>query len=198
MFKRTFAVFALGAAAILFSAAQTDAQPQGKGGFGKGGFGGFGGKGPNPEVQKLEAEVSKLQEQVKDLEAKLEKAKKGGFEGKGFGRDFAKGKGFEMKKPDFKKEMAKGEFPGFGKGGLAKLDPATVKEKFEYYKKLYEESKSEPKGKGPRDIGKGREFGKGKGPAGESGSVEARLDRLTRELEELRNEMRAGKGKKKF
>jgi hypothetical protein len=194
MLQRTLAIFALGVAAMLFGASQTDAQPPGKGGFGKGGFG----KGPGPDVQKLEEELDKLQEQVKDLQAKIERAKKGGPGGRdfgkggfgkgGFGKDFGKGKRPDMKKEGDKKEMAKGGFPGFGRGGF---DSANVKEKFEYYKKLYEQSKAEPKEK--KEAGKGRERERES-----NNSVEARLDRLTRELEELRREVRGGEKKKKF
>jgi hypothetical protein len=198
MFQRTLTLFVFGAAAVLCGATVTDAQPPGKGGFGKGGFG----KGPGAEMQKLEAELSKLQEQVKDIQAQLEKSKKGGFEGrefgKGKGKEFGKGKdfgmwkGFEKKKEDFKKEMARGEHRGYGWGGFAKLDPATIKEKYEHYKKLYEESKAEPKGKGKAGF-----EGRGRGPGRESGSVEARLDRLTRELEELRSEIHGSSNKRK-
>jgi hypothetical protein len=97
---------------------------------------------------------------------------KGSFKGKGFGPggfkgpfgkgDFKKG---DFKKGEPKKDDAKGE-PG------EKLDRATIKAKYEYYKKLYEQSEKQ-----------------------ESASkVDARIERLIHELEALRDEVR---GKRK-
>src|ERR1043165_1708981 len=69
-----------------------------------------------------------------------------------------------------------------------KLDAETIKERYDYYKKLYDESKRESKGKG-KEGGKGGPGGMG-GGGGSGGSVEARIDRLIRELEQLRSEVR--------
>lgn len=272
MLTRTIALFSLCVAAALFAASQTEAQPgKGKGGkgFGKGPFGG-------PDTKKLESEIDRLRAEIKELEAKLERTKetarpKSPFEGRG------KGKG-DFKKKDGKKEMAKAPFGGKGwsKGGFgkgwggfgkgkeafgAKLSPELIKERYEYYKKLYEESQREarkgkgrPKGKGgfgPKGFeGKMKEMGafgkKGFGPMGGFGpkgfegkkkemgfppfggkgpmegfgkkkaeakketerpgfggpmrgpasdSIEARLDRLTRELEAIRNDLKKKKGR---
>ncbi len=99
---------------------------------------------------------------------------KGGF-GKGFGKGgFGKGdfkKKDEPKKDEPKKDepmKSTGKGPAFG----GKLDPETIKTKYEFYKKLYEESQKEAA----------------------SASVEARIDRLINELQALRKEVR---GKKK-
>jgi hypothetical protein len=79
------------------------------------------------------------------------------------------------------------------------MDPDTIKEKYEFYKKLYDElPKESAKAKEFPPFGKGKGFpGKGKGFEGKKeslaagpSSVEARLDRLTRELEDLRRELK--------
>lgn len=219
MLTRTIALFAFGMAAVLVGADYLDAQP----GKGKGP-----GKGPGPgagsDIQKLERDLERLLEQVQATKAKLAKAKeaagpkKGDFEGKkGFGKGFG-GKGFGGKGKGFKGFDKKFEsMKKFGKGGEAgaKLDPATIREKYEYYKKLHDalpkekgkgferpkgfekkgpppfERKGPPKGfekKGPPPESKGE-------PRGGDGSLESRIDRLIRELEALRNEVRGGKKK---
>ncbi|MBI1831661.1 MAG: hypothetical protein HYR84_09450 [Planctomycetes bacterium] len=214
MLTRTVTMFALGLAAVLFGAAQTDAQPgKGKGPFGKGPAAGAG-----ADIQKLERDLERLLEQVAEAKAKLAKAKegqgKGGFGGKSFGKGgFGKGafgkSDFFKKKDEPKKEAGKA---GFG----AKLDPATIREKYEYYKKLYDElPKETKKGKGFEGKGKGKGFDKKKEttppapePKGKFGkgapmpatgtpprSVEARIDALMRELEWLRAEVRSSKKK---
>jgi outer membrane murein-binding lipoprotein Lpp len=209
MLTRTIALFAFGLAAVLFGASQSEAQP-GRG-FGKGP------KGPEAgsEVEKLEKDLNRLLEQVKEAQAHLARlkegaGKKGGFE-KGKGKGFEGWKGFEGKKG----RDWKGSFGGKGPGGFGpkgekgppKMDADTIKQKYEYYKNLYEESQrgaKRGKGKGgPKGFQKpeptpatpstkGRGFGGGQG----SSSVEARIDRLIRELEQLRSEVKGG-GKKK-
>jgi hypothetical protein len=212
-------LFTLGLAAVLFGAAQTDAQP----GKGKGP-----GKGPGAgaDIERLERELERLLEQIQDTKAKLAQAResakkddgqrgpkgqfgpkgkgfgkgfqgKGGFGGKGFGK-----KGFEgFKKFDPMKK--------FGKDGeKEKLDPETIRERYEYYKNLYD---ALPKGKGKGfEAKKGKGFdGKKKEPMpepkrkgdtgdakGGSRSVEARIDALIRELEALRREVRGDKKKR--
>ena len=193
MFTRTIVLFTFGVAAVLVGAAQTDAQP-GKG-KGKGG----------PDIEKLERDLRQLLEQVEEAKGALarakeagqpkgDKGKKGGFGGFPYG----KGKGFDGKK-GFEGKGKKG-FEGKGE----KLDRETITERYNYYKKLYDElPKESKKGKGFEGKGKGK-FGPGKGFEGKKGpmpeppstsrSVEGRIDALIRELEELRREVR---GKKK-
>lgn len=199
MLKRSIVLFSFGVAAVLFGVTQTEAQP--------------GGKGPKvgTDIKKLENDLAQLLDQVKETQAKLAKAKEAGGDKKdffkdkgGFGGGFGKG-GFGGGKGGF----GKGGFGGFGKGGPEKLDPDTIKERYEYYKKLYDELPKEKgkgkgkgfegKGKGPDEKGKGKD-GKGKdqgqkgekGPSG--GNIEARIDRLIGELEALRSELRNAKG----
>jgi hypothetical protein len=198
MLKRSVVLFSLGVAALLFGVAQTDAQP------GKGAKGGA-------DIKKLEDDLAQLMDKVKDTKAKLDKAREGGDQKKDFGKQGFEGKGFGgfgrggFGPGGFGK--GKGGFGGFGgkgfegKKGSEKLDPETVKERYEYYKKLYDElPKEKSKGdgkKGPPFEGKkGFPFegkkGFGGGPGG-GGSVEARIDRLIRELEQLRSELNAKK-----
>ena len=235
MLTRTFVLFTFGIAAILYGASQSAAQP------GKGKGKGYG-KGPEAgtDIERLEKDLQRLLEQVKKVQGDVARLKKssggrGGYEGRGKGRGFDWKKNFEPMKKEagkggydwkkkfesMKKEAGKGKGPG-GFGPMGKMDSDTIKQKYEFYKKLYEESKASkgpggPKGKGrfgpmgfdskkkeaappmpPTPPGKGKgPFGKG-GPGSPGGpgssSVEARLDRLIRELEELRSEV---KGKKK-
>jgi hypothetical protein len=182
MLKRTIVLFSFGVAAVLFGVAQTEAQPGGKVPKFKG----------DEDLQKLAKDVAKLLEQVKDITADLARIKgdaaKKGLEGK---------KGFGPGGP--------GGFGGFGKGP-EKLDPDTIKQKYDFYKKLYDELPKE-KGKGYegkygfggrrggyegwRKAFEGNKGPEGKGPGGK---IEARIDRLIRELEELRSELRNAKG----
>jgi outer membrane murein-binding lipoprotein Lpp len=241
MLTRTIVLFSFGVAAVLFGVSQTDAQP-GKG-FGKG-------PGAGADVKKLQSDLERLLEQVEATKAQLARAKegtggkKGGFEGKAkfegkSKKGFEKGKGkggFEGKKGDMKKEFGKGKggdfkkkfepMKEFAKKSFEgkKLDPDTIKQRYEFYKKLYDELPRETrKGKGFEAKGKGGpgpkryedrkkkteaapgpmppipfKGGAGKGPMGagsSGGSVEARIDRLIRELEQLRSEVRGGKKK---
>ena len=219
MLNRTLALFTFGVAAMLFGASQSEAQP------------GKGDKGPgfDADVQKLQRDLERLIEQVKEAKAKLDRVQgnKEGFEGKGkkgFDKEAMKKKfeEFARNKKGFDKEGMKKKFEEFakGKGGFgpkgfegkkgpgAKLDPATITAKYEFYKKLYDElPHGKGKGyeaKGKRGFGpKGFEGKKGpggfnpKGPEGRKGpdssasrGVEARIDRLIRELEEIRSEVR--------
>jgi len=210
MFKHAVVLFAVGLSGLLFVSSDTSAQP-GKGGKGGGGA---------DAVKSLEAELEKLRDQIKDTEAKLAKAKEaskrgGGFEGKGpFGKGFDKGgfggfggkgkggfgpKGFEgmkkgePKKDEPKKEAGKAGMPPFGpKGEAAKMSPEIIRTKYEFYKKLYDDL---PKEKGKSDApmsgkGKGKGFGSGFGKGAEANSLEARVDRLMRELEEIRKDLK--------
>ena len=167
MLIRTAGIGALGLAIALFGASNVSAQ------------------GPGSDLKKLEADLNKLREQVKEAEAKLARAKEAPgnrFEGKKKG--FDKGPpGFEKKGFD-KKDFGKG-FGGFGKGP-GKMDPDIIKTKYEFYKKLYGDSKRETARPSASP------FGTGKGPGGFGGSrsLEARIDRLIQELEELRKEVR--------
>lgn len=232
MLSRTMVLFTLGLAAVLFAAADTDAQPS-KSPFGKGK-----GPGAGADVQKLQRDLDRLLEQVQDTKAKLARLKeaagqkKGGFDRKGKGGfgpkgfDKGKGKGGEKGKGkggDFKKKFEPKK--QFGKGFEGKkLDPDTIRQRYEFYKKLFDElPKTKGKGKGfegkgpggPKGPGPKGFEGKGKGPGGPKGfgpkgfegkkpgpmgggpggSVEARIDRLIRELEQLRSEVRGGKKK---
>jgi outer membrane murein-binding lipoprotein Lpp len=174
MLKRSIVLFSFGVAAVLFGVSQTEAQP------GKGAKGGG-------DIQKLEKDVAQLLETVKAISADLARIKadagKKGFGPGGFG-PFGPG--------------------GFGKDGPGKLDPDTIKQKFEFYKKLYDELPKE-KGKSASKSYEGRYssggygrwrggFDSKKGPEGKGGSIEARIDRLIRELEELRSEVKGAKG----
>jgi hypothetical protein len=209
MLTRTVALFSFGLAAVLFGASQSEAQP-GKG-FGKGPKGAEGGS----EFQKLEKDLNRLLDQVKEAQAQLARlkesaGKKGGFEkdkGKkgfeGWGKGPEGWKGFEGKGKKGFEGWGKGGPGGFGPKGekAAKLDPETIKERYEYYKKLYDESQRESnrgKGKGgPKGGSRPDNMPPGKGPGAVGGrgapSVEARIDRLIRELEELRSEVKGGK-----
>jgi hypothetical protein len=225
MMTRTIALFTLGLAAILFSATQTEAQP----GKGKGGKGGPGG-GPDAgasDIQRLERDLNRLLDQIKATQEDLARLKQAS-EKKSAETSDAKGKGgfeFKGKGGPGMGGFGKGGFGpgGKGKGGFGpmgekgKLDPETIKERYEYYKKLYEESQREAnrgkgKGKGgprggqkpdttPPAKGKGFPGGSGRPDSSSSSSVEARIDRLIRELEQLRSEVRSGSssggGKKK-
>ncbi len=221
MLTRTIVLFSFGVAAILFGVSQTEAQP----GKGKG-------PGAGADVQKLERDLERLLDQVQATKAQLARAKettggkKGGFEGKGRGKggpdakgkkDFEKGKGkggFEKGKgkgADFKKKLEPMKQFGKGPGGKGfegkKLDPDTIRQRYEFYKKLYDEvPKSKgferkgpggPKGFGPKGFeDKGPGGPKGpmtKGGGGSGSSVEARIDRLIRELDQLRSEVRGSK-----
>ncbi len=234
---RTLSVFAVGVALALYGVSETSAQP-GKGG--PGGRPGQDGRGPGgpPDIKRLEAELELLRDQIKETEARLARVKQSskGEAGKGKdeagkGRDFGKGKEFGKGKDFGKgKEFGKGKDFGKGKGeagkgngfpfgGAPKLDPETIKSKYEFYKKLYEESRKGEKSKsGPptfgRGFGKGPGFGKGfpfggpmkkeatpptppaksKGPgtAAPSGTreLEGRIERIERQLEEIRNSLK--------
>lgn len=202
MLKRSIVLFSFGVAAFLFGVTQTDAQP---GGAGRGG---------KAEIKKIEEELAQLMDQIKDVQAKLarlsaavagkkgdEKAKeeKKGFEGRGFG-GFGPG-GFGPG------GFGKGGFGpgGFGRGGFGGrggpdgMSEEVIKERYEFYKKLYEESKSKAKDEAKKsgEQKQGFEFKfKFKGPEGKKGSgeIEARIDRLIRELEEIRSDMKGAKG----
>jgi hypothetical protein len=181
MLKRSIVLFSFGVAAVLFGVSQTDAQP------------GKGGKGKDGDIKKLESDLAQILDLVKDVQAKLERIKEGGGEKKGPGFEGKKGYG----------GFGKGGFGGFGKGmygkGPEKLDPATIKEKYEYYKKLYDEL-PKPKGEGKKGF-EGKKFkgGENKGSGSSSSSsgsstAEARIDQMIRELQELRGELKKAKG----
>ena len=184
MLTRIVVGFAVGLAGLLFITSNTPAQP---------------GKGGGESIQKLEADLQKLRDALKAAEADLAKAKEqnggrgfGGW-GRGFGgmdkKGFDKKGDFFMKKDGFKKEFAK-------------MNPDMIKERYEFYKKLYDELPKE-KAKGPPGPFGGGGFGPGgfgggrpggfSGPGAGPASIEARLDRLTRELEELRSELKKKK-----
>jgi hypothetical protein len=182
MFARTL-LFSLTVAGGFLLVSLAPAQPgRGPGPKGKGGP-------PGGEVKKLEDELHQLQKQVKEIEDKLARAKEGFGKGKGgFGP-----KAFDMKKGG-PKDFAKAK-PAMGE----KLDAATIKERYEHYKKLYE---ALPRTAGASKAGEWKGRGKGFGsfggmwgkrpdePAKSSSSIEARLDRLLREVEDLRKEIR--------
>src|ERR1051325_741794 len=187
MLKHTIGIFAIGLACLLVLNSDSAAQP------GKG-------KGGPDAVKSLQAELEKLREQIKEVQAKLAKAStpgaefgRGGCGRGGFGPGgFGPGKGDEF----YKKGGGKAFGPA-GKDG-PKMDPATVTERYEFYKKLYDALPKE-KGKGKGFEGKGKGFegkfkgfeGKGKEKAGPgASSIDARLDRLMREIEDLRKELR--------
>jgi hypothetical protein len=186
MFSRAMLLSYTVAAAFML-ASFAPAQPPGKGPAGK-----FKGGPPGGDVKKLEEELHQLQKQVKEIEEKLAHAKEGFAKGKGgFGP-----KGFEMKfekKVGGPKDFAKAK-PPVGE----KLGAATIKERYEHYKKLYD---ALPKSAGEKTAGAWKGRGKGgfgfggpwrKGPD-EASSIEARLDRLIREVDELRKEIRKKK-----
>src|SRR5262249_22110892 len=125
MLRRTIALSAFGVAAVLFGASQTDAQP------GKG-------KGGGDDIQRLERDLERLLEQVDRTKADLARIKEAMQSKKDAGGPKGK-KGFD----GFKGFKGKGFGPkGFGPKGFEgkdqKLDPETVKERYEFYKKLYD------------------------------------------------------------
>lgn len=151
-------------------------------GFGKKGFGGGG------AIEKLEGEVKALKEQMNRIEGLL-KGMMGGGEKKGppGGGGFGKG-GF-----------GKGGFPGMpGGGGFGKFD---MKKEFEGKFKGKGEGFGKWKGgEGKKDDRHGKKGGerggKGKGPdrrgedRGVNREVLERLERISREFEELRRILR--------
>ncbi len=169
---------------------------------------------PKPDVKKLESELEKLREQTKELESKLKKAKEpGGPKGPPFGRPpfgkFDPAKAKEMKEA-FEKKMAEGD----KKAPFGKFDPAKAKEFREMwekrmadYRKKADADKKGPEKKGPPSFGKGKGWGPGgpgRGGPGRGGfrpggtpSIEGRIDRIVRDLEELKKELKS-KDKGKF
>lgn len=198
MLKRSIVLFSFGVAAFLFGVTQTDAQPGG------------GGRGGKAEIKKIEEELAQLMDQIKDVQAKLARlsaavaAKKGEEKGKEEKKGFEGGRGFGGFGPG---GFGKGGFGpgGFGRGGFGGrggpdgMSEEVIKERYEFYKKLYEESKSKAKDEAKKsgEQKQGFEFKfKFKGPEGKKGSgeIEARIDRLIRELEEIRSDMKGAKG----
>ena len=170
MVARSVAGFAGGLACLLLIASSAPAQ----------------GKGGGDAIKKLEADLQKLRDQIKQTEADLAKAKQQGrtpdFGGWGWSRG---GAGWSRGGGGFGGGFGgyRGGRPGFMKDD-AKLDPATIKERYEHYKKLYE---ALPKGSPP---GKGRGFERPGGPGAGSASLESRVERMMRELEDLRKELK--------
>ncbi len=180
MLKRSIVLFSFGVAAVLFGVSHTEAQP---------------GKGPKggTDTKKLEKDVAQLLDAVKAIAADLARLKADS----------------DKKSVEGKKGFGPGGPGGFAKGP-EKLDPATVKEKYEFYKKLYdalpaEKGKSTSNGfegkfggwRGGFGGGFGRggiEFKKGPETKAPSGNIEARLDHLIHELQELRGELKKSKG----
>ena len=198
MFTRRTGGFVCGLVVALLGASALSAQP---------------GAGPGPDLKRLEADLNKLRAQVQEAETNLQQAMDaanrkgpgpggfGGFPG-GPGGPFGgkKGKGDFKGSPGFEKKGGPGEGkgPGFEKKAdpknKNKMDPDSIKEKYEFYKKLYDESKREKaKPAGPafgRGFGGWRGAFPGKGPDAPARSIEARIDRLILELEELRYELK--------
>ncbi len=131
-----------------------------------------------PSVKALEAELAKLNAQIKEVEAKLKKAKEaeGKTEGKadrkhGWGRGGPGKRGFGG--PRFGKGPHGKHFgpPGFhGKGPFGKGPPGF-------------------RGKGPFGKGPGSE----KKPESKESSLEKKLDLIQKQLDELRKELKKGK-----
>jgi hypothetical protein len=187
MFHRKIALFVLAVGVLVFSGADSSAQFGGKG---KGG-----GKGP----PRQDAEIERLREQIKELEAKLAKSHAGDAkkDEKGpppFAGGFGKGPGGFGKGPG-----------GFGPGGFgpgkpfpgapANFDPEKMKKVLQLYELLYgDDKKDTEKAPGKKEDFR-KEFGppfgkKGPTPPTAPGSVEARIDRLIGELEQLRRELK--------
>jgi hypothetical protein len=159
-------------------------------------------RGGRDEVRKLQAELERVRGQLRDLEARLDKAKEA-KESKLIGPPWGwwkkdpekmkemmekfKAKGWE--KPD--PEKMKAVMERFKGKGWGKFDPAKKKEMWEGFKRKWEEKDREARG--PRDR-KGppwaeryaRDFRR----PGESADLERRLERIVRELEELRRDLR--------
>jgi outer membrane murein-binding lipoprotein Lpp len=151
------------------------------------------GQGPKgkEDVKKLQAELSRLKERMQELEARIKKAKGEAtraagkrpdsghhhrhHKGKGWakGKEWAKGKDFGKGK-----EWARGK--DFGKG---RFDP----EKMQEFRNMMEKARKEMQKK----FGEKKDV---KTPlAKPSADLEQRLDRILREVEELRREIRQKK-----
>jgi outer membrane murein-binding lipoprotein Lpp len=175
MNTRTIALFSIGLAGVLFAASQTQAQP-GKG-FGKR-------AGADADIKKLETDLENLLEKVKETKAKIARAKEAdkGKGGKGY-EGMGKWKGgwatwarsYESKK----KETAPATPASKWKGGWGT------------WGKYYEAKGKETAPTTPPSDRKGRTGAGSSG--GASSSVEARIDRLIRELEQIRTELKAKK-----
>jgi outer membrane murein-binding lipoprotein Lpp len=170
MNTRTIALFSIGLACLLFAASQTQAQP-GKG-FGKR-------AGANADIKKLEKDLEKLLEQVQETKAKIARAKK-------------------ETSPTPSASKWKGGWGTWGKYYEAKkkeTPPATPASKrkggWGTWGKYYEAKKKETAPTTPSSGRKGRTGAGSSG--GASNSVEARIDRLIRELEQIRSEVKAKK-----
>jgi len=170
MNTRTIALFSIGLAGVLFAASQTQAQP-GKG-FGKR-------AGADADIKKLEKDLEKLLEQVQETKAKIVRAKK-------------------ESSPATSASTWKGGWGTWSRsyeGKKKEPAPATPASKWKggwgTWGKYYEAKKKETAPTTPSSERKGRTGAGSSG--GASSSVEVRIDRLIRELEQIRNEVKAKK-----
>jgi DNA repair exonuclease SbcCD ATPase subunit len=117
------------------------------------------------DVKKLEAELQKLQEQVKDVEAKLKAAKEAA-----------------------EKKDTRRPGPAFGRRGgpgpFGRMDPARRQEMREQFEKRMKEREG---ARTPRAFG--RDFRRSPETT-KSSDVEKRLERILKEVEELRQELK--------
>ncbi len=151
-----------------------------------------GGSDSGDSVKQIEAELTKLRDQMKRLERKLESAKqkdKGSRFGKGgFGKASDRmSKGGEKGKRDFGPWGGRGGFgPMGGRGGFGPMGGPWGK----MGSRESEKSKKGDQGqKGPsRPQGGSSSSGSTKG--GPSSSLEKKLDQIQKDLEEIRREMR--------
>ena len=166
MNTRTIGLFSIGLACLLFAASQTQAQPGKRAGAGA-------------DIKKLEKDLEKLLEQVEETKAKIASAKKeaspAASASKWKGGWGAWGRYYEAKN----KESAPSTPASKWKGGWGA------------WGKYYEAKKKETAPATPSSERKGRSGAGSTG--GASSSVEARIDHLIRELEQIRNEMKAKK-----
>lgn len=170
------------------------------------------------EVKHLQAVLDKLRQQIKEVEARLDKARQQAAAKKPAARpmspwaDFDPEKAKEMRERfEKRREQARKEGKPFGPMWGGRLDPEKAKAMREQFEKMRaarkqggadkksgkgEASKATPrfnpqafKGRGPWGGRAGFGPAAGKGPGG--ADLESRLDRLAKELESIRAELKA-------
>jgi hypothetical protein len=177
-------VLAAALGALLAASPPAQAQP---GGFGKGG----------DAMKKMQADLDRLRDQIKGMEDRINKLSEGGpkkdFRGPGA---FPPGKGKDGKK-DFAEMQKIERFKEKDRGGKEwdKKKELMKKEFMEKFAQRWREAerKSGDKKGPPGDWSRpnqrrGDEFRGGSG-RGSSADIERRLERITRELEEIRREL---------
>ncbi len=154
---------------------------------------------PGSDLKKLESELAALKARVKEVEGRLLKAraegKKGGkhhHPGKGWAKGWGKkGEKGKHHRPEFAppKGGKHHHGRGWGKGPFGKKGPRGERRRPEFAPKGPRGERKGPFPKGPKGGKKGPPR---KGPPKEAGPADLteRLDRLQRELEALRRDLR--------